>query len=108
MSRSNNTEFRMYLVVTGLDDRKVLQRYRYTKEDAERLCWEGPNGIDWEERKKLQVEWLREQGVDLVEARVYDINDNLPAESWDNEAEWWENGYCAYSIWPDENYANNF
>jgi len=91
MTSVDNTEFRMYLVVTSISfsDQKVRQRFEYTYEDEQRLEWRGP-GVDAKLRAQRQVAWLREQGADLKGARVMHVSDRLTPEAWDDEEKWWK------------------
>ena len=91
MRGADNTEFRMYLVVTGISfsDPEVRQRFEYKYEDEKRLGWRGP-GVDAKLRAKRQVEWLREQGAELVGARVMRVSDRLSPEAWEDEKQWWK------------------
>lgn len=91
MSIEDGTEFRMYLVVTGISfsDPEVRQRFEYKYEDEKRLGWRGP-GVDAKLRAKRQVEWLREQGAELVGARVMRVSDRLTPEDWEDEEKWWK------------------
>ena len=98
MSCEDVTEFRMYLVVTGISfrDPEVRQRFEYTYEDEKRLGWRPP-----EVRVKRQLAWLREQGADLKGARVMRVSDRLTPEAWEDEEQWWKNGFYAYGVWSD-------
>ena len=91
MSCEDETEFRMYLVVTGISfrDTEVRQRFEYKYEDEKRLGWRGP-GVDAKLRAKRQVEWLREQGAELVGARVMKVSDRLTPGDWEDEEKWWK------------------
>ena len=91
MSNVDNTEFRMYLVVTNISfsDQRVRQRFEYTWEDEKCLEWRGP-GVDAKLRAKRQVKWLREQGADLKGARVMRVSDRLTPEAWEDEGQWWK------------------
>ncbi len=91
MSGADNTEFRMYLVVTSISfsDQKVRQRFEYTYEDEKRLGWRGP-GVDAKLRAERQVKWLREQGAELSGARVMMMSDRLTPEAWEDEQQWWK------------------
>ena len=90
MSSADNTEFRMYLVVTDISfrDPKVRQRFRYTYEEERGLGWRGP-GVDAKLRAERQVKWLRERGADLAGARVMMVSDRLTPEAWEDEQQWW-------------------
>ncbi|NBW41964.1 hypothetical protein EBR25_13335 [bacterium] len=98
MSCVDGTEFRQYFVVTNLSDGKIRGRYRFTKEDVERLGWDVPQ-VDRGVRTEAKMAWLRAQGADLVGARVYDFADRLPHEAWEDETKWWKKGY--YAVWSD-------
>ena len=91
MSGADGTEFRMYLVVTGISfsDPEVRQRFEYKYEDEKRLGWRGP-GVDAKLRAKRQVEWLREQGAELAGTRVMRVSDRLTPEAWEDEEKWWK------------------
>ena len=102
MSCEDRTEFRMYLVVTGISfsDQKVRQRFEYTYEDEKRLGWRGP-GVDAKLRAKRQVEWLREQGAELAGARVMRMSDRLTPEAWEDEEKWWKFAHMPSCVWVD-------
>jgi len=89
MFRPDNTEFRMYLVVTNIKGGGVRQRYRYTCEDEKRLGWNGP-GVDAKLRAVAQMAWLRAQGAELKGARVMMMSDRLTPDAWENEQQWWK------------------
>lgn len=91
MSGVDNTEFRMYLVVTDISfrDQKVRQRFEYTYEDERRLGWRGP-GVCAKLRAERQVAWLREQGAELKGARVMMVSDRLTPDAWEDEQLWWK------------------
>ena len=91
MSGADGTEFRMYLVVTSISfsDQKVRQRFEYTYEDEKRLGWRRP-GVAAQLRAERQVKWLREQGAELVGARVMMMSDRLTPEAWEDEQQWWK------------------
>lgn len=89
MSRSDNTEFRMYLVVTDIKGGAIRQRFEYGDKEEKGLEWRGP-GVDAKLRAERQVKWLREQGADLKGARVMYVSDRLAPEAWEDEQSWWK------------------
>ena len=89
MFRADNTEFRMYLVVTNIKGGTVRQRFQYTSEDEKRLGWNGP-GVDAQLRAVAQMAWLRAQGAELEGARVMMISDRLSPDAWEDEQQWWK------------------
>ena len=99
MSSANYAEFRQYLVISNVKGGTIRDRYRYTVEDEKRLGWSGP-GVDAHLRAKRQMEWLRSQGANLVEARVMMISNRLSPEAWEDIKQWWwlSNKSC---VWVD-------
>ena len=100
MTGKDDTEFRMYLVVTDIKGGKVRQRFQYTSEDEKRLGWNGP-GVEAGLRAKRQLEWLRDQGADLKGARVMRMSDRLTPEAWEDEQLWWKFAHMPSCVWVD-------